>query len=195
MINLKMKKILIPFILILTSWLISAQLSFSEFLYNTDSSLIILSSIFLVSFLIFNFSLSKLFKEQKNITMVISAVLAFLLIYGINSIGWDIEDFFFDIGISEDMLLTLIPLILLFVLLFLFVRMKNKKVLLYIIGAFLVALGVFIFRDAAQVLVLGIIIIIFTLIFFPLLKFLKTSFGIGKTKPSKKNINSTTTTS
>lgn len=188
-----MKKSLIPIISIFAMSLVSAQLSLSEILSSIDSSLILLSSIFVISFLIFNFSLSKIFKEQKSIATVISAVLSFLIIYGVNSFGWDIEGFFFDIGISEDAILTAVPLILLAGLIFLFVKLKKKKYFFYIIGGFLIALGLFIFKEVAEVLVIGVALVVFGFIIAPILKFLKISSGAGGSSGAnnKSNFNMT----
>lgn len=179
-----MKKSLLPIIAILTVSFASAQISFSDLLNKIDSSLILLSAIFIVAFLLINFSLSKVFKEQKNIATIMSIVLAFLIVFGINRLELDVPSFFFDLGISEDLFLTIIPLILLAGIIFLFVRLPKgkKKYLFYIVGAFLVAVGFFIFEEAAQLVVLGVALIVFGFIVVPILKFLKTSLGI-KSKP------------
>ena len=171
----------------------SAAMSFSDVLDSIDSSLILLSSIFIISFLIFNFSLSKIFKEQKSIATVISAVLSFLIIYGVNSFGWDIEGFFFDIGISEDALLAAVPLILLAGLIFLIVKLPKgkKKNILYIIGGFLVALGLFIFKEAAEILVIGVVLIVIRLILVPLNNAILTALKIKKNPSPRTNVTST----
>jgi hypothetical protein len=181
-----MKKSLIPIISILTLGLANAQFSFSDMLNQIDSSLIMLSSIFIVAFLLINFSLSKVFKQQKNIATIISVVLSFLIIFGINQMGWDIENFFFDLGVSEDLLLTIAPLVLLVGIIFMFVKFKKKRNVFFILGGFLIALGFFVFEEAAQILVMGVALIIFGLIIVPILNFLKTALGI-KSKP--RNIN------
>jgi hypothetical protein len=170
--------------------LASAQFSFSDMLNQIDSSLILLSAIFIVAFLLINFSLSKIFKEQKSIATVISAVLSFLIIFGINQWDLDIESFFFDLGVSEDFFLTIIPLILLAGIIFLFVKLPpgKKKYLFYILGGFLVAVGFFIFEEAAQLVVLGIALIVFGFIIVPILNFLKTALGI-KSKPGRSYVN------
>ena len=182
-----MKKSLLPIISILTLGLVSAQISFSDMLDQIDSSLILLSAIFIVAFLIINFSLSKIFREQKSIATIISAVLSFLIIFGINQWDLDIESFFFDLGVSEDFFLTIIPLILVAGIIFLFVKLPKgkKKYLFYIIGGFLIALGFFIFEEAAQLVVLGVVLIVFGFIVVPILNFLRTSFGFGKNNASR----------
>ncbi len=186
-----MKKSLIPFIFTLSLGIVNA-LTLNDILSGIDSSLIILSAIFVISFLIFQFSLSKFFKEQKNTGTIISAVLSFLIIFGINRMEWDIQNFFFDIGISEDALLTIIPLVLIVGIVFLFIRLPKgkKKYFFYILGGFLVALGLFIFKEAAEILVIGIILIIVGLIGKSFLKFMKTSVSAQ----NKRQNNSTATT-
>lgn len=156
----------------------SAASSLSEALSNIDSSLIILSSVFVISFLLINFSLSKIFKEQKSTATIISVILSFLIIYGINSSGWDIESFFFDLGFSEDFLLTVAPLIILAGIIYLFIKVPKKQNVFYILGALLIAVGFFIFRTAAEIVVAGVVLIIFGLIIGPILKFIKNIFGI-----------------
>jgi len=188
----KMKKRLIPILLTLTSGFASAA-SLSDLLNQLDSSLIIFSAIFVISFLIFQLSLSKIFKEQKSTGTIISAILAFLIIFGINQTGWDIQNFFFELGFSEDALFTVIPLILLVGIIFLFIRLKKKKYFFYILGGFLVALGLFIFEEAAEILVIGIVLIIVGLIGKSFLKFMKTTLGSGKRNRTSNS--STTTTS
>jgi len=187
-----MKKSLIPIILTFALGFASA-LSFGDILDKIDSSLIMLSAIFVIAFLIFRFSLSKIFQEQKNTATIVSAVLAFLIIFGINKLEWNIQNFFFDLGISEDALFTIIPLILIGGIIILFVKLpkKKKKYLFYILGGFLIAVGLLIFEQAAEILVMGIVLIVFGLIASPILKFIKTSlFGVGK----KNKGNSTATT-
>jgi hypothetical protein len=188
----KMKKRLIPILLTLTSGFASAA-SLSDLLNQLDSSLIIFSAIFVISFLIFQLSLSKIFKEQKSTGTIISAILAFLIIFGINQTGWDIQNFFFELGFSEDALFTVIPLILLVGIIFLFIKLKKKKYFFYILGGFLVALGLFIFEEAAEILVIGIVLIIVGLIGKSFLKFMKTTLGSGKRNRTSNS--STTTTS
>jgi len=188
----KMKKRLIPILLTLTSGFASAA-SLSDLLNQLDSSLIIFSAIFVISFLIFQLSLSKIFKEQKSTGTIISAILAFLIIFGINQTGWDIQNFFFELGFSEDALFTVTPLILLVGLIFLFIKLKKKKYFFYILGGFLVALGLFIFEEAAEILVIGIVLIIVGLIGKSFLKFMKTTLGSGKRNRTSNS--STTTTS
>lgn len=178
-----MKKGLASIISILSLSFVSAQFSLSDALSNIDSSLVVLSSVFIIAFLLFSFSLSKFFKGQKQMNTIISAILAFLVVFGINSTGFDISGLFFDLGLSEDAFLTLIPLVLLAGIIFLYVKLPKgkKKNLFYILGGFLVAVGLLIFREAAEILVLGVILIVFGFIAVPILSFIRNSFGRGKT--------------
>jgi hypothetical protein len=162
------KSWLSAFVLLMTTGFASAALSLSDMLDSIDSSLIILSSIFIISFLFFYFSLSKIFKAQKNFASIISVVLSFLIIYGVNKVGFDVENFFFDMGVSEDALMTIIPLILVAGIIFMFVKFKTKA--FYYLGGLLVVLGFFIFEEAAQLIVIGVVIIIVGMIITPTLR-------------------------
>lgn len=151
-----MKKSLIPIIFTLVLGMISA-LSLSDVLDQIDSSLVILSSIFIIAFLIFNFSLSKIFKEQKSLAMVISGVLAFLVIYGINSTGFDVPNFFFDLGISEDIILTIAPILILGGIAFVIIKFAKESLL--IVGGFFILLSLFV-EEKIVLIMVGVILII-----------------------------------
>ncbi|GBE19727.1 MAG TPA: hypothetical protein ENG87_01230 [Candidatus Pacearchaeota archaeon] len=86
--------------------------SFSDFLDQLDSSMMILGSIFIICFILFNFSLSKFFRDNRPIAGTISFVLSLLTIWGINKTGLDYENFLSNIGLSGDLLSIIVPAIL-----------------------------------------------------------------------------------
>jgi hypothetical protein len=191
-IDYKMKKGLLSILPVLMLGFASAEFSLSDFLGNIDSSLVLLSAIFILSYILFNFSLSKVFKTDKKFSAIISAILSFLIVYGINSIGWDVEGFFFNLGVSQDIFLTIIPLILLAGMVLLIIKLPKgkKRYFFYIVGGFLVAVGLLIFREAAQILVMGIILVVLGFIIVPIINFIKLSLKGGKDKQKKEgNVN------
>jgi len=156
------------FVLLMTTGFASAALSLSDMLDSIDSSFVILSSVFIISFLFFYFSLSKVFKTQKNFASIISVVLSFLIVYGVNKVGFDVENFFFNMGVSEDAFMTIIPLILVAGIIFMFIKFKTKT--FYYLGGLLIVLGFFIFEEAAQIIVMGVVLIIIGIIVTAVLK-------------------------
>ena len=92
--------------------------SLSDVLNTFDSSTVILTSIFLISFILIFWPLSKFFRENQMLAGIISVAMSFLLIFEINRRGYDFTGFFYNIGISEGILSTIIPFVLIIVLIF-----------------------------------------------------------------------------
>ncbi|MFH1327072.1 MAG: hypothetical protein ABIH59_03020 [archaeon] len=116
--------------------------SIGDFLDSIDSSTIILGTLFIIFFGLLNFSLSKVFKDKqgypnKGIAGVVSFAISLLMIYGINKSNLNIEDFFFDIGISEGALFIVGPIIILIGLIFLAKKIGLSYIFL-IIGSALI---------------------------------------------------------
>jgi len=90
-----------------------SSFSLSNLLDSIDSSTMLLGVLFIVFFAFLNFSLLKIFKENKATAGIVAFALSILITYGINKTGFDIEGLFYNIGFSEGFLATIIPLILL----------------------------------------------------------------------------------
>ena len=92
------------FALLLSVGFASAQaLSLSEILSSIEPSLMILGVIWVVSFAVVYFALSKtIFKEQNVIAAVIAFAVSLLITYGYNQSGWNlnVQASFPSIGIS-----------------------------------------------------------------------------------------------
>jgi len=138
---MKEKGIWILPILILTTSLVSAfgnygNFSISTFLDSIDSSTLLLGGIFLISFALLFFALSRVFKDKngypnKAIAGVISLVLSVFIIYGINKSELDFESFFYDtLGISEGILFPIVGILLLIGFLYAGKRMGFKWMLM-----------------------------------------------------------------
>jgi len=110
--------------------------SFSEILSNIDPSFITLGSIFIISFAILFFSLSKIFKTEeqgKAIPGVIAFALSSLITYQINKTGFDFS------GFPREFFSVLLPIILIGAIIFLVVKFKTTS--LFILGAGLILLS------------------------------------------------------
>ncbi|MCL5018336.1 MAG: hypothetical protein M1416_01040 [Candidatus Pacearchaeota archaeon] len=152
------KSLLIVFILVMAVGFVSAQDLLSDLLNSLDESMVVLSAIFIISFSILYFSLSKLlFKKDVTISAVISVILAFLITYGVNKSGFDFSGFFFDLGISENVFMTIIPLAILGGVVFTIIKLGSKSLLVF--GGLLVALSFFVYAKALLIVV-GIILLI-----------------------------------
>jgi hypothetical protein len=145
------------FILLMLTGLASAQMGLSDLLNSLDQGTVILYSIFLLSFAILYFSLSKsLFKGNNTIAGIVAAIISFLIVYWENKSGFDFSGFFYNIGISSDMLMTALPIIIVIGAIFVIIKMKGAS--LYVFGALLIASSVFVY-EGTIVIVLGVILI------------------------------------
>ena len=107
-----MKKWISFFILLSSISFVSAQNTFSDLLNQIDQATLLLYAVFIISFSLLFFALSRFFKESRATAGVISAAIALLLTYAVNKSGLDIQGFVFTLGISQDTLATIIPIII-----------------------------------------------------------------------------------
>jgi hypothetical protein len=152
------------FVFILMINFISAQDLLSDLLNNFDESMIILSAVFILSFSIIFFALNKsLFKDNTPIAGVISAVIAFLIVYGFNKTGFDLSGFFFEIGIPDSVIMTIVPLVVVAGIIFTIIKLKGNSLfvfsgLLFVLSFFVYAKG-FLIGIAIVLLVIGFVIL------------------------------------
>lgn len=120
-----------------------SSFSFSDLLNEIDSSTMILGAIFIISFALVNFSLSRVFKDQQGepnraIAGIVAFVISLLITWGINKTDFDIENLFYNIGFSEGFLYTILPLIILGAFIFAIIKWGLGKSLFFA-GLFLIA--------------------------------------------------------
>ena len=142
--------------------------SFSDLLASIDQSMMILGTIFIVTFALLHFSLTKAFRGNKSIAGVIAFALASLITYGINKMDFNFEGFFYDIGISGDLLYILLPIIILVGIIWL-ANIKSKRTgkkfgfgnIFLILGALFIALGLTdLIYEKGAAMVIGLILMI-----------------------------------
>jgi hypothetical protein len=153
-----MKKWFPIFVFLASINLVSAA-TFSELLSSIDSSAVLYFTIFIVSFSILFFALTKFFKGDRLIPGIISTAIAFFIVYGINQSGLSVENFFFDLGISGDIMdtiYTIAPFLILAGIIFMIVSFKKDS--LVIIGAFFIVISFFI-EEKTIFMILGIILV------------------------------------
>jgi hypothetical protein len=140
----------------------------------------ILGTIFIVSFALIHFASLRSFKDKygepnRGTAFVIAFAVSLLITWGINKTGFDFEGLFFDLGISSDLLYTILPLILLAGIIYLFYRLKTKA--LFIFGGLLILVS-FTEMVYEKGLVLGIGVFLLLIKF--LWKLVKRIFGGAK---------------
>ncbi len=122
--------------------------SLAETLSSLDSSTVLLFVVFLISFAVLFFALMRAFKKNTAIASVIAGALSFLIVYGMSKMDWDIDNFFFDLGVSEDAWAIAIPIIALAVAIVLLVKLKRNAFLIF--GGILIIIGLVFLEGSAK---------------------------------------------
>jgi len=147
----------------------------SDLLYQINSNSMILVIFFVITFALLMFILRKTGIGKNNATAsVISLAISLLATYGLNRMSWDLTSWVYGIGISENLLDIIAPILILIFVFFLSRKRdpetQRKKFsfgrFLMILGAIMLILGFipFIYRKGffigvgAGLIILGIII-------------------------------------
>lgn len=126
-----------------------------------------LAVLFVVFFLVLNFSTSKIFKGNKSVSTIISLALSLLIIYWINQ-SVSVGNLFSGIGISGDNLYTLGAIFIIAFSIFLFVKIKSLA--LFVIGGILILVGVAGWVYATSTVILIGVSLVVVGIFFAIVK-------------------------
>jgi len=153
-----MKKGLLSFFIWVTAIGFASSQGLGELLGGIDESTILLFAIFIIAFSLLFFALNRVFKKENTaISGIISVVLAFLITYGISRSGFSIEDSLLDIGISQQALGIVIPLIIIAGIVFLIIKLA-KDSLLAIGGLFILA-SFFVYAKLILIVIGSVLII------------------------------------
>lgn len=152
----------------------------SDFLNSIDSSTAVIVVVFILSFLILNFSLMKFFKE-KTWAGVAAFALSFFVVYGLNKSGVNYDNIFYYFGFSEEAIFWIILLSLAVGSIYVWAKFGISKVLLVLGGISIIAAAFEWVYNQGVFFLLGGILVFFGLIFL----FIETRKGKGKTKSFK----------
>jgi len=158
-----MKKSIFGILLLLISTSLVKADNLSDILSSLDESMVIYFSIFILAFILCFFALNKFFKDNKAFAGIIAAVLAFLIVYGINKTGFSVGDFFIDLGVPTETLSLIVGIIVLGGVIFLIIKLKENS--LFVIGGLLLVGSLFVYAKAILV-VIGIALILLRLFIF-----------------------------
>jgi hypothetical protein len=148
--------LLTAFTFLISIGFISAQGTISDLLNSIDETTLILYAVFLISFTLLFFSLNRVFKDNRTTSGIISVVIALLIVYGVNKSGLNIQGVFSDIGISQDILMTIVPIIILLGAILVVIKLKLNS--LFVFGALLIFASLFVYEQSL-LLVLGLVLI------------------------------------
>lgn len=86
--------------------------SISNFLDEIGGDTIVLGAVFIISFAILNYALSRVFRDNKATSGIVSLAISLLIVYGINKAGYDFGNLFYNIGLPEGIVSGIFPVLL-----------------------------------------------------------------------------------
>ena len=173
-----MKKEILSLFILITAIGFASAAGLSDILNSIDGATILLFAVFIVSFSLIFFALNRVFKKENTTTSgIISVVISFLIVYGISKSGFSIENSLYGIGISQEVLGVVIPIIAIAGMIFLIIKLRENSLLA--IGGLLILLSFFVYAKLLLIVV-GVILIVIRI--FLLLR--KGGGGMGHSKAS-----------
>ena len=136
--------------------------SLSNLLNTFDSSTVILTSVFMISFVLIFIGLTKSFlRDYPTPAGVVAFALSFIFIFEINRRGYSFENIFYNIGISSDFLAFIIPILFLIIAIF-FIRKFSFSSFLLTFGILLILMTIFtdIFYERGVTLGIGVVLLL-----------------------------------
>lgn len=112
--------------------------SIGDFFDSIDPSTMILLCLFFIFTILIKLPLSraKIFKKNDGTTNtamagLLAALISLLMIYGIYKTGFDVEELLYGIGINEELLGVIIPIILILSFIYLIFKLKELTFLIF----------------------------------------------------------------
>lgn len=149
--------------------------SIQDIFYNSSTIYYLLFFIILFGF--FNYSLSRIFKENRTTANIISFSLAALILYWFSRSDFSFDALFFNLNIiPENLLFIIVPLLFLVILIYTFSKLKKNTWLLF--GILFLILGIFnVVYESLISILLGVLFILIWL------------FSKRNSKPKQKFLN------
>jgi type VI protein secretion system component VasK len=125
----------------------------------------ILGLLFCIFFALINFALVKTLKN-KGTSSIISFCVSLLAVYGINRTNLSLSGFFTKIGLSNTLIYSVVPILIIIGLIYMIWKLKLSKTLM-LVGIFLVIISFTpIIYTKSTVMIIGIVLFILGLIFW-----------------------------
>lgn len=135
-----------------------------DIFYNLDAELIIFGLLFVLFFAVVRLALSKSIKDKGSVG-VISLCIALLSIYGLSKTNLDFTGFFYKIGINNNLLYSVIPIVILVGIVYMFWKVTARVIfsffgVLLIVGSFFLQNAIWWFRIIGIIfLIIGLVLI------------------------------------
>jgi len=135
-----------------------------EILDYIDPQSMFLMLIFLISFVMLQFSLSRVFKKSPQTGSMIAILVSILITYGLYYIGIDFEGFAFDLGFDMDMVILVSSILILIGFIYL-LKKVGFGLTLIILGIGIIGISFFAYEQTITATI-GIVILVLGVFFW-----------------------------
>jgi hypothetical protein len=130
---------------------------FEELLGGLDPDLIIYGLLFVIFFVVIQLALSKTLKDKSS-SSIVALRISLLAIYGISKTSFDLTGFSYGLGINDNIIYGIIPIIILAGLIYLFWKIRLRFILTAA-GLILIAASFFVYEKTALLIAGGILLV------------------------------------
>lgn len=128
-----------------------------DLFYNIDADVMVLGLLFVIFFALTNLALNRTLKNRGTASVVAFCV-SLLAVFGISRTNWSASGLFYNIGMSDKVLYTVVPILILAGLIFMVWKLKLARALFFT-GLFLIILSFFAYEKMI-LLIIGIVLLI-----------------------------------
>ena len=137
----------------------------NNLLYNIDANTMLLGLLFVIFFAIINFGLSRSLKDRGT-SGIISFCVSLLAVYGINRTNLDVSGFFSGMGITDKLIYSVVPILIIIGLAFMIWKLKLSWTFM-LTGAFLIIMSfTLLIYEKTIILRVGIFLLILGITFW-----------------------------
>ena len=129
----------IAVLLFTTSFISAASFSIGSFFDQIGAENLVLITLFLIFLAFINFALTKsIMKDNRNVAGVISLCVSLLIVYGLYATSFDVLGLMSGFGVSNDLIITWVPIIFLIAIIFFTVKFHISKVMTFVGALFII---------------------------------------------------------
>ena len=137
----------------------------NDILYSIDANTMVLGLLFVIFFALINFALVKTLKN-KGTSSIISFCISLLAVYGLNRTSISFSGLFYSIGLSDKILYSVVPIIIILGLALMIWKLKLSRTLM-LVGLLLIILSFTpLIYTKSTILIIGIVLFVLGIIFW-----------------------------
>ena len=131
----------------------------SNIFYTIDPDTMLLITIFLISFAVLYFSLSRVFRGNAAIAAIVALTISLFITYSANQSGLDFNGVFYDLGIDSEVIFPILVITAIIISGIIW-WMSGFGIMLIILGVLFLAMSFFAYEKGVASVIGGVLIVV-----------------------------------